>query len=193
MVAVLSGMGLRQRTGPGVARLLGAEAVYAGRRILRPGPRAASGAGPGGAGRAGAGAVAAVIPYFRSDRVIVAAIEALAGQTHPPESVTVVADSPMPAEIEGALESLGARVLTPGTNVGFARACNLAAATAGAGGADFLFFVNPDLACDPDRLETLLGNAGPARRSPRLAAPRRHPGTVDQERPVPTPVGPVGP
>ena len=72
--------------------------------------------------------VAAVIVYFRSGRAVVGAVESLVGQGVAPTSVTVVANSPVPADIAAELADLGAVVVPTGGNVGFAAACNLGAA-----------------------------------------------------------------
>jgi GT2 family glycosyltransferase len=158
VVVGLSGMAVRQRVGGGVRRLLLAEAAHAVRQTVfgahrSPGASYAPRKNPD---------VAAVITYFQSGRTVVAAVESLVAQGVAPASVTVVANSPVPADIAAELAGLGADVVGAGANLGFAAACNLGAGGAAARGADFLWFVNPDVTCAKDCLETLLGHGGPA-------------------------------
>lgn len=159
VVVALAGMSVRHGCGRDVRRLLVGEAGHAVRGVLgairSPGDRGA----PRNAVPATA-TVAAVIVYFRSGRAVVGAVESLVGQGVAPTSVTVVANSPVPADIAAELADLGAIVVPPGGNVGFAAACNLGAAETVA---DFLWFVNPDVTCAKDCLETLLRQGGPAR------------------------------
>jgi GT2 family glycosyltransferase len=175
VVAALAGMSVRHGCGRDVRRLLVGEAGHAVRGVLgairSPGDRGAPRNAVGGRAT-----VAAVIVYFRSGRAVVGAVESLVGQGVAPVSVTVVANSPVPADIAGELADLGAVVVPVGDNVGFAAACNLGATDSVA---DYLWFVNPDVTCAKDCLETLLRpHAGPERAvSPAL----RHPdGSVER-------------
>ena len=114
--------------------------------------------------------VAAVIVYYRSGRAVMGAVEALVGPGVAPTSVTVVANSPVPADIAAELVELGAAFVPTGGDVGFAAACNLGAAGTVA---DYLWFVNPDVTCAKDCLETLLRLGRRRGGRPRPVPPRR--------------------
>ena len=148
----------RSRTAAVRRRLIGARSRTAAVRQTFFGAHVS----PGDTGVPRNGAVAAVITYYQSGRRVVAAVESLVAQGVAPTSVTVVANSPVPADIAADLADLGADVVPADGNLGFAAACNLGAGRAAAEAADFLWFVNPDVICARDCMETLLRHAGPA-------------------------------
>jgi GT2 family glycosyltransferase len=85
-----------------------------------------------------------------------AAVRSLLDQSRPPVEVLVV-DNDSHGPIAGALALAGTspsvRILTPGVNLGYTRAVNLAAAEASG---EWLFFLNPDAVAAADCLEQLL-------------------------------------
>jgi len=101
--------------------------------------------------------VSAIVVTYRQVGLTLDALASLAGQSHPPDEVIVVDNDPEGsalAPIRAAHPDV--RVLRA-DNVGYAPACNRAAAEAVG---DWLFFLNPDAAAEPDCLETLLTVAG---------------------------------
>src|SRR5262245_34683531 len=99
--------------------------------------------------------VSAVVVAWRHDPAAIARlVKALTGQTFAPQEVIVVDNEPG-APVAGALDAAGsgARTLRPGRNIGYAAACNEAAALAGG---DWLFFLNPDAEPAADVVERLL-------------------------------------
>jgi GT2 family glycosyltransferase len=110
--------------------------------------------------RAVAPTVSAVIVAYGAAEASVAAVRGLLAQTRPPAEVIVVDNHP-DAATAGLLERAalpGVHVLRPGRNVGYCRACDLAAERARG---EWLFFLNPDAHAAPDCLERLLGAAEP--------------------------------
>jgi N-acetylglucosaminyl-diphospho-decaprenol L-rhamnosyltransferase len=102
-------------------------------------------------------AVAAVVVFHESGESILSCVRSLLTQTRPPESVVVVANSAVPTEIDSQLRGLGVEMLAMKSNVGFGAACNAGAKHTDQ---DYIWFVNPDLVCEPHCLETLLREVG---------------------------------
>lgn len=100
--------------------------------------------------------VSAVIVCYRGDPAEVReALAGLTGQTHPPEEIVVVDNSPDPRHRDAAAAA-GAVYLHPGTNLGFAQAVNRAA---GHCSGELILLLNPDALAEPDcvaRLEAAL-------------------------------------
>jgi GT2 family glycosyltransferase len=96
-----------------------------------------------------------VIVFFRSEDVLVDCIRSVVAQTVRPQAVAVAANSAVPAAMARELEAMGAVVVghEATTNTGFAAACNRGAAALDV---EYLWFVNPDVWCEPDCLEHLL-------------------------------------
>jgi GT2 family glycosyltransferase len=102
--------------------------------------------------------VSVVVVVFRHPASTVAQLlNVLALQTTLVTEVILV-DNSGDTELGGVAResSLKVRVITPGANVGYAHACNLAVA---ASTCDWVFFVNPDAVPELDVLEILLGAA----------------------------------
>lgn len=105
------------------------------------------------------GTTVAVVVHYWSESVIEAGVAALLNQSLPCQ-VLVVANSAMAPDLREHLEDTGARVLQLEHNVGFAEACN--AGVRAAGDSDFVWFVNPDVRCDPSCHAVLRSRTGPA-------------------------------
>jgi N-acetylglucosaminyl-diphospho-decaprenol L-rhamnosyltransferase len=108
-----------------------------------------------------AATVSAVIVAYGRPRSTLATVRGVLAQTVAPAEVIVVDNDPR-ATTAGALGAAGlpgVRVLHPGTNLGYCRACDLAV---GAATGEWVFFLNPDAAAEPDCLERLLEAAEPA-------------------------------
>jgi len=104
--------------------------------------------------------VSAIVVSFASPDAARGAVESLLAQSAPPTEVLLVDNHP--AGLTGAaMESWGfderVRLVHSGANVGYAAACNGAAAHAHG---DWLFFLNPDAQADPRCLEVLLRHVG---------------------------------
>lgn len=119
----------------------------------------------------------AVVVHHCSEAVIEDGVAALLAQTLPCR-VQVVANSRMAPELRRRLEASGVRVLQLGSNVGFARACNLGVQAAGP--SEFVWFVNPDVRCEPDCHALLRSHTGPAT----ATAPAIRTGTGELERSI---------
>jgi GT2 family glycosyltransferase len=107
---------------------------------------------------------AAVVVHFGPRSATERALRALAA-TAPDAAVTVVDNS---GDLEREELPAGVRLLSPGRNLGYGAACNLAAKGATA---DFLLFLNNDVELLPGALpalETVLGSPGAAAAVPRL-------------------------
>ena len=89
-------------------------------------------------------AVDVVVVAYRSRRHLAGCLEPLAGR---PELHVVVVDNDCPERSGEGAEALGVAVLRNDRNVGFATACNQAAAV---GSAPALLFLNPDAVLQPD-------------------------------------------
>src|SRR5215204_4551721 len=99
--------------------------------------------------------VSAVVVAWRHDPAAIRRlVAALMDQSAAPREVIVVDNEPG-APVAAVLDEAGsgARTLRPGRNVGYAAACNEAAAAASG---DWLFFLNPDAEPAADVLERLL-------------------------------------
>jgi GT2 family glycosyltransferase len=95
-----------------------------------------------------------VVAWQNDPGAVVALVESLTSQTCAPEEVIVVDNEPTaPVAAALAASGVGVRVLRPGRNVGYAAACNAAAAEARG---EWLFFVNPDAQVSPDAIGRLL-------------------------------------
>jgi GT2 family glycosyltransferase len=105
------------------------------------------------------GTTVAVVVHYWSESVIEAGVAALLNQSLPCQ-VLVVANSAMAPDLREHLEDTGARVLQLEHNVGFAEACNTGVRAAGDN--DFVWFVNPDVRCDPSCHAVLRSRTGPA-------------------------------
>jgi GT2 family glycosyltransferase len=105
-------------------------------------------------------AVTAVIVSYAEPLATRATIDSLLSQTDAPEEVIVVdnhPDAPLAELLNTPPERV--RLLPPGGNVGYVRACNRAAeAAAGA----WVWFLNPDAAADPACLAALRAAGEPA-------------------------------
>lgn len=100
--------------------------------------------------------VSAIVVSFDSPDATRCAVESLLAQSAPPGEVLLVDNHP--AELTGtAFRSWNlddrVRLVQSGENVGYAAACNRAAAQARG---DWLFFLNPDARADPHCLDALL-------------------------------------
>ena len=103
-------------------------------------------------------AVTAVIVSFSDPAATQAAVDSLLGQTEPPVEVIVVDNDPGGSAATALRPHADdrVRVVHPGSNLGYAAACNLAADQARG---DWLFFFNPDARADPGCLHKLLAAA----------------------------------
>jgi GT2 family glycosyltransferase len=104
--------------------------------------------------------VSAIVVSFESPDAARGAVESLLAQSAPPREVLLVDNHP--AGLTGAaMESWGfderVRLVHSGANIGYAAACNRAAAHAHG---DWLFFLNPDARADPQCLKALLRQVG---------------------------------
>lgn len=106
------------------------------------------------------GTVSAVVVAYGEAEAVHRCVASLLGQSVPPEEVIVVDNHPL-EEAAGLLarEAADVRTLRPGANLGYTRACELAAREAGG---EWLFFLNPDAEAEHTCLERLLeaGDAG---------------------------------
>ncbi|MEA2466050.1 MAG: hypothetical protein QOJ57_176 [Thermoleophilaceae bacterium] len=98
--------------------------------------------------------VTAIVVFHEGLDELQKSLASLERQARPPAEILVV-DNHADGLAEGAIERWGvnARVLRPGSNLGFGRACNMAAREAGQ---PWLFFLNPDAEAAPDCLDRLL-------------------------------------
>lgn len=96
--------------------------------------------------------VCAVVVSFADPRATARAVKSLRGQTVPPDEVVVVDNGGNVGS-----QSLEARVLEPGRNLGYAAGANLGAQDTVC---DWIFFLNPDAVADPVAIEKLLECAG---------------------------------
>lgn len=119
----------------------------------------------------------AVVVHHCSEAVIEEGVAALLAQTLPCR-VQVVANSRMAPDLRRRLEAAGAQVLQLERNVGFAQACNLGVRAAGA--CEYVWFVNPDVRCEPDCHALLRAHTGPAT----ATAPAIRTGTGALERSI---------
>jgi GT2 family glycosyltransferase len=100
--------------------------------------------------------VSAVIVTFKEIDLTLEAIASLKDQTVPIHEIVVVDNDPEHSAREPISAAHPDVTLLSADNVGYAPACNLGAARATG---DWLFFLNPDAAADPDCIETLLAVA----------------------------------
>jgi GT2 family glycosyltransferase len=114
----------------------------------RPQAEAAVGVGPA--------RVSAVIVTYREVDLTLEAIASLEAQTTPVYEVIVVDNDPGHSAREPLREAFPDVRLLNARNVGYAAGCNIGAAVASG---DWLFFLNPDAAADPDCLGRLLAVA----------------------------------
>jgi len=103
------------------------------------------------------GSVSAVVVVYGGSEAAWGCVQSLLGQSAPPDEVIVVDNHPL-EEAADLLEHQAAdvRVLRPGANLGYTRACELAARAASG---EWLFFLNPDAEAEPTCLERLLDAA----------------------------------
>ncbi len=100
--------------------------------------------------------VSAIIVTYKEIDLTLEALASLKSQTVPVHEVVVVDNDPAHSAREPIVAAHpDARILNT-DNVGYAPGCNLGAAVATG---DWLFFLNPDAAADPDCLERLLAVA----------------------------------
>jgi N-acetylglucosaminyl-diphospho-decaprenol L-rhamnosyltransferase len=114
--------------------------------------------------------VAAVLVHFRTPHALTRSLAALRDQTLPPTTASVVDNS---ARLDGTAEMSameGCTRFVPPANIGFAAACNLAAANTSS---DYLLFVNPDLTLDVEACALLIETAV-AHPDAAVVAPRIH-------------------
>ena len=104
-------------------------------------------------GRASSPRVSAVIVTYKEVDLTLEAIASLKAQTVPVHEIVVVDNDPEFSAREPLSSAHPDLRLLNADNVGYAPACNLGAAVATG---EFLFFLNPDAAADPDCLERLL-------------------------------------
>jgi GT2 family glycosyltransferase len=102
--------------------------------------------------------VTAIVVFYEGLDELRRSLASLESQASPPAEILVVDNHP-DALAAGAVKEWGgaARVLSPGRNLGFGRACNMATAEAAN---PWLFFLNPDAVAAPDCIERLLEAAG---------------------------------
>ncbi len=105
-------------------------------------------------------AVSAVVIAYDSSEAARRTAEDLLAQTLAPLEVIVVDNHPAErtADALDALRHEAVRILRPGRNLGYCRACDLAA---GLATGEWVFFCNPDARPEPDCLERLLEAAAP--------------------------------
>jgi GT2 family glycosyltransferase len=107
----------------------------------------------GGTGAGGRARVSAIVVTYRDVELTLEAIASLEAQTATVEEILVVDNDPDRSAREPVLAAHPRVRMLHADNVGYAPACNLAAAEATG---EALFFLNPDAAADPDCLERLL-------------------------------------
>ncbi len=100
--------------------------------------------------------VSAVVVTYKEVDLTLEAIASLKGQTAAIDEIVVVDNDPAHSAREPLLAAHPDLILLSADNVGYAPACNLGAARATG---DWLFFLNPDAAADPDCVERLLAVA----------------------------------
>jgi GT2 family glycosyltransferase len=100
--------------------------------------------------------VSAVVVTYKEVELTLAAIASLKAQTVPVAEIVVVDNDPAGSARAPLLAAHPDLILLGADNVGYAPACDLGAAAASG---DWLFFLNPDAAADPDVLEQLLAVA----------------------------------
>ena len=97
--------------------------------------------------------VSAIVVTYKEIELTLEAIASLEAQTVPVHQIIVVDNDPEHSAREPIAAAHPAVEILNADNVGYSPACNLGAAIATG---DFLFFLNPDAAADPDCLERLL-------------------------------------
>jgi len=100
--------------------------------------------------------VSAIVVTYRQVELTLDALASLAGQSHPPDEVIVVDNDPEGSALAPIRAAHPDVRMLQADNVGYAPACNLGAEQATG---DWLFFLNPDAAAEPDCLRTLLAVA----------------------------------
>jgi GT2 family glycosyltransferase len=100
--------------------------------------------------------VSAIIVTYRQNELTLAALRSLAQQTTPVDQVIVVDNDPARSAAAPLRAEYPDLVVLEHDNIGYAPACNRAAAIATG---DWLFFLNPDAEAAPDCLEQLLSTA----------------------------------
>jgi len=100
--------------------------------------------------------VSGIVVTYKEVDLTLEAIASLKAQTVPVDEVIVIDNDPARSAREPLTQAHPDITLLDADNVGYAPACNLAAARATG---DFLFFLNPDAAADPDCVERLLAVA----------------------------------
>src|SRR5271155_255987 len=100
--------------------------------------------------------VAAVVPHWNRRDLLQTLIASLRGQTHTLDEI-IVADNGSTDDSAALAESLGARVVRLGKNLGFAAAVNRGLEAVRT---DWVAIVNNDVTLAPDWLQTLLAAAG---------------------------------
>ena len=110
-----------------------------------------------GAGLSTQGPVSAIIVTYRDVPRTLAAIASLKQQTTPLDEIIVVDNDPEHSARGPLLQAHPDIRLLHENNIGYAPACNRGASAASG---DWLFFLNPDAAAEPDCLERLLAVAG---------------------------------
>ena len=107
-------------------------------------------------GRSQPDAVSAVVVSYSDPEATCAAVVSLLGGSLAPCEVLVVDNHPAAPLVSFSDDRV--RVIHSGENLGYTRACNLAATHARG---DWLFFLNPDARADTECLSVLLGAATP--------------------------------
>ena len=97
--------------------------------------------------------VSAIVVTYRQVELTLAAVASLKRQTVPPREIIVVDNDPAHSAREPLLAAHPDVRLLNEDNIGYAPACNRAAALASG---DWLFFLNPDAEAESDCLERLL-------------------------------------
>lgn len=97
--------------------------------------------------------VTAIVVTYRQVELTLAALASLEQQTVPPREIIVVDNDPAHSAREPLRAAHPNVRLLHEDNIGYAPACNRAAAIASG---DWLFFLNPDAEAEPDCLERLL-------------------------------------
>ena len=108
---------------------------------------------PAQAGTSAAPRVSAIIVTYKEIELTLDAVASLLAQTVPVHEVIVVDNDPAHSARDPLLAAHPGLTILNADNVGYSPACNLGAAVATG---DFLFFLNPDAAADPDCLQKLL-------------------------------------
>jgi N-acetylglucosaminyl-diphospho-decaprenol L-rhamnosyltransferase len=122
-----------------------------------------------------------VVISYNADRVLPAFLSSLAHLDYPSWECIVVDNASTDASLQRLEQSTAATVIPLRENIGFGRACNLAAQQADGG---VLVFLNPDMVMPPFWLRrtvlTLLGDERIAAVAPMTVQPGEQPTTVDE-------------